>query len=119
MLNSVRKAGRSRTWADLSPDLIEAFKASLSVRQDRSFLVLLARMLDANIGVRGEVRGLQNTLSALRVDFLKRAGSSGEAERTETLITPGDGRWYVLAEERKYEYRLWERKNRTNKAQSF
>jgi AraC-like DNA-binding protein len=118
MLNSVRKAGRSRTWADLSPDLIEAFKASLSVRQDRSFLVLLARMLDANIGVRGEVRGLQNTLSALRVEFLKRAGSSGEAERTETLIHQGMVA-VCLAEERKYEYRLWKEKQDEQKLNLF
>lgn len=121
MLNSIRRAGRSRAdtgAVDLPPDLVEAFKASLSARQDRLFIALLEKMLDANIEADGEAGWLQDMLSVLRAEFLGYAGPSGGAERVETLIHQGMVA-LCLAEERKYEYRLWKEKQDEQKLNLF
>ncbi len=118
MSSSVRKAGASRARVGLSSELAGAFEASLSAKQDRSFIVLLDKMLDANIESGGEVGVLQNMLSALRVEFLKRAHSTGEAERIETLIHQGMVA-VCLSKERKYEYQLWKEKQDEQKLSLF
>lgn len=117
-LNSIRRAVRSREGKALPSELVGAFETSLSARQDRPFIALLEKMLDEHIETDGHIVSLQGMLSALRAEFLRRAGSSSEVERIETLIHQGMVA-LCLAEERKYEYRLWKEKQDEQKLNLF
>ncbi len=117
-LNSIRRAVRSREGKALPSDLVVAFETSLSTRQDRPFIALLEKMLDEHIEAEGHIVLLQGMLSALRAEFLRRAGSSSDIERIESLIHQGMVA-LCLSEERKYEYRLWKEKQDEQKLNLF
>ncbi len=117
-LNSIRRAIRSRQGKALPSDLVGAFGTSLSTRQDRPFIELLEKMLDEHIETDGHTVVLQGMLSALRAEFLRRADSSSDIERVESLIHQGMVA-LCLAEGRKYEYRLWKEKQDEQKLNLF
>ena len=118
VLKPARKMVGSRANQALPSDLTEAFEVAVSTRHDRSFISLLEKKLYAKLETGGDTEGLQGTLSGLRSKFLEGAGSPEEERRAESLIHKGMG-VICLAEERKYEYRIWKEKQDEQKLSLF
>ncbi len=121
MPQALQLAGRTRAKApkSLPPSLIEAFGASVASQKNNSFFEYLNKIFNEDRASSSLETGIsENMMTALRFEFLSRASSREDIDKTERLIHQAMVA-LGLSKERRHEYLLWKEKEDEQKLNLF